>query len=1493
MSHLPGFFTSPAQMQSAITTAVSGVPLGELPTQVHQDIAAAVLALPAGSTPAQVQTAITTALAGQPVGELPAQVHADIAAAVAALPVGATPAQVTAAITSATAGLATVAQVAAQFSGAPLAALADTTQLAVSSGSAIVGTIPVSAFRSYLMATSAPVPLPILALVMPTAVQSGTGYMINGTYANDGTSPILSVIVDGGSPQTLPAGSTVSGGSIVLAMGGMSNGTHRVQVQDGNGNLSNVVQFAVTPAETLTLDPITTPPAPGAAFSLTGGYANGTPGGLDYAITLTGDTVTWTSAVSPTLASGRYSIAVPALPAAGRYTVQVRDHSAQSIVASTALTVAAAAGTMPTVPLPVNAAAGAPAPANLPPLLAFTGPAGPPTGALALTHLGGAAIDTMVQNGSGALVLPGVAYAYAALEGLGALANGAFEIVAANGPQALNFGVFVRVPPDFSKSPVLLFKGGNGVQLYGFDPSNPSFSAPATFSDLLVSVTGQTVVVTVDGAQVLSFTGTQLPASGFVGLGSSTTPMPQAQVASVRVLTAAQIAAALAQSAATAAAAATAEALIGNPVTNPNADGFAPGIYGPDTVVVAAGSYGTRTYGNWFARLPTGGAQQWSLSGPAASTGMYLGGTSGTSLTEYGIGAANGTYPGVLTVTDGQSTFTKNISVVVQATAVIPGGCFILDSAAVNPYGNGSGDLAAQLILEPPIDQFAGGAATFTDPNGMLGWDRQGLNQLWVTSAGRPLSAHYGKHTGATFTSPAGTQAFTYYFAQEQPAGLTFQPVPAYTYAQPGNVFGRLLASSDAGIASYSVISTDTPLSIGSDGTMRYLVQPAAGAGNAVHVRVTSQSGHTTDITVSNPVQASTTLPASSMTLTLSAALDNSMGTLVAPGPVPVGTASVSGMGNPVWRVQAVGEFPLNTGSGIQGTFNIAPRAGNPALADITANFLSGQTYQVQVTATQGATQCQATTALTVADLNGTGPVIQIVPGSAVTATQAPTWNQAMDIYRQAPAANKGCTMQLPGGPFAIVNDPSGTADFNRHGIGHGNNEQYPPGPYTLRGPADVSNPAILTLNGAPGLSAQGGLIAQGGDVQFINLMVKNVSNLNAGEGNAGAFYKTGGCPHNLLIQDSKAYNSDNGFLSGYNEASTITMRRCVFAFNGIGAGGLTHNFYVGHAGHAIADQVLSFSTAQVHEGKWRSRITTITNSTFADGQNGVPGSSSCLDFPLGGLVNVTNTVLHKGPCPNGDTDMVQYGEEAPGQNGPAWDVNVLTLDGVTFLNTAAPGSTSSSTIAVNFMQGGAVPCVSPTTGTPATIVVKNSRFYNLPRDQWFLESAPGNTITDGGGNVFLTDWPGLQAIDPSTGVLLTQAHKPGPGFDAGYIGVKGDHGIVLDALELETRIPAGASVGSWVTQFFVYDQAGKPLGSPVWSLPTDQVNTGAFSLTASGQLNVAQAGLVDGLRWAKAQVTGTDSFGAAQSYTKYIYVIVGTGHVPGLATQGGAVLAA
>ena len=130
--------------------------------------------------------------------------------------------------------------------------------------------------------------------------------------------------------------------------------------------------------------------------------------------------------------------------------------------------------------------------------------------------------------------------------------------------------------------------------------------------------------------------------------------------------------------------------------------------------------------------------------------------------------------------------------------------------------------------------------------------------------------------------------------------------------------------------------------------------------------------------------------------------------------------------------------------------------------------------------------------------------------------------------------------------------------------------------------------------------------------------------------------------------------------------------------------------------------------------------------------------------------------------------------------------------------------------------------------------------------------------------------------------------------MDLGYINIGGNQGIVVDALELETRIVAGAALGAQVTQMFALDQKGLALTAQAWTLPSHQVNTGAFSIDAgTGIVRVAQAGLANGLRWVFASVTGTDTAGAAKTYTKYIFVIVGTGHVPGLATANGAVQAA
>ena len=100
-------------------------------------------------------------------------------------------------------------------------------------------------------------PTPSLTLTAPTGVQAGANFTISGTYANDGT-PTITYLVDGitGNSFMPLSGSTISGGVLTLQIHAFQNaGTHTVQVQDGSGNLSNVVSFTVAAAPATAAQP--------------------------------------------------------------------------------------------------------------------------------------------------------------------------------------------------------------------------------------------------------------------------------------------------------------------------------------------------------------------------------------------------------------------------------------------------------------------------------------------------------------------------------------------------------------------------------------------------------------------------------------------------------------------------------------------------------------------------------------------------------------------------------------------------------------------------------------------------------------------------------------------------------------------------------------------------------------------------------------------------------------------------------------------------------------------------------------------------------------------------------------------------------------------------------------------------------------------------------------------------------------------------------------
>jgi hypothetical protein len=897
------------------------------------------------------------------------------------------------------------------------------------------------------------------------------------------------------------------------------------------------------------------------------------------------------------------------------------------------------------------------------------------------------------------------------------------------------------------------------------------------------------------------------------------------------------------------------------------ADGFnTPGIYGPPTVYGDLSDGSGSQFGSWFVRGLAGPAT-WTLSGTDASI-FTMSIQTANQLANGGLfyGAQKSSYAVTLNATDGTTTYTKDVTV--QAASGYPQ---ITNTYLLNTQPGGSfSPPSPNAIIVAQISR----AAVMTSSDGamILG---NGATTLYTTEAVFPTSSHYGEHD-ITFTANSTSLPVGVWFIEELSPAVSFvQSNILYDNSPISEVFGQVNASSDGGIASYAITSADGSLSVGPTGTVTVIAAPTAGASQVITVTVTSNYGIATTLTIPYVVSVGTSLPASNMTADFSTSLDNSMTNVV------VGTVTVTGITNPLFTVTGLSDDfqDLIDFNNIPTPRYSVSVSGN--VATVSAAYLSAQTDQVTFSAFDTAgVRCVNTFSVTAADVCATGPAITITPGATATATVFPTWNAALDAYWTTPATYMGMTLTLPGGVYA-----ASQTDFNRPTIGHGSNQQFPPGPMILKGPSP-SNPAVLSIKGAPFESAQGGLGAVNWDITFANLCIRDVSDLSAGEGNAGGILKVGNQCGNITMQDIKLYNSDNGFLSGFGQGVHVVMERVVLAFCGLGAGNLTHNAYVGHDSSVLVDNVLSFATAQVHDLKLRAANGTVQNSMLVDGENGAPGSSACLDIPDGGAYVVTNTIFMKGPCPNNDGDMVQFCAE-PENGGPneLWPVNTLLLDGCTFIATAAPGSFTSAVYGIrNYARNDGSPNISPTTGLPATVIYRNCKFYNLPKSQWAVTVNPINTITDGGGNVAITTWPqDILAIDPSTGSLLTVI--PGPSYASPvWQAAPNNQGICIDPLALQLRIAVGAPIGTHVTTFFPYDQSGVLLTSQAWTLPANQVNVGNFAINATtGELTVASASIPDSLVWALAECTGIDYLGRTQTFTKYVFVVVGDGTMPAL----------
>ena len=891
------------------------------------------------------------------------------------------------------------------------------------------------------------------------------------------------------------------------------------------------------------------------------------------------------------------------------------------------------------------------------------------------------------------------------------------------------------------------------------------------------------------------------------------------------------------------------------------ADGFnAPGIYGPTTLYQNSGNGSGYTIGTYFVR-GLHGPVTWSSSGFDGSVRAMT----SNQLNCVGAAYVNPVLPtqtGTVSATDGTTTFTLQVTIIENANCPdIPQG-FVLDTMqnTIGSWINSVGNAVS------PSFSSADGAVTYNAGGGGM-------------YTAETVTGHYGLHQG-TFVNNGVAFPVAYWFITElPPVAKLVLASQTYSTTPVGAAVGQLNTYSDAGICNLAITSPGGVLSISASGQINTVFPLAAGTLSA-SITVTSPSGLVATVPLSLTVQQGNTIPSANMTASLSTTLDNSMGSNGTPGPVTVGTVSVTGVTNPTWSIAVQNDecqfLTVYNSTALNPRYAITANAGNPNQATITANYLSAQTDQLQVSATWGGNVCTNTFPLTVA-ANG-GPTVTITPGASPTATVFPTWNSALDAMWTTPATYQGMTVTLPGGTYTQTAN-----DFSRTQIGHGSNQQWPCGPYTLTGPS-AANRTILDFAFSGRGTGQGALYSQGGDCTFQNLVIQRVSNISYGEGNCGGIYKTNQQPYNLTIRDCCIWDCDMGPMNG-DYGNHLLIERCVLAHNGIGAGGLTHNIYAGHYSSVTATNVLSFSTAQVHEFKTRAGRGTFTNCLLLDGENGNPGASACLDICDAGQYVVTGGVMQKGPNPNNDGSIVQFGAEVYG-NPPGWAVNTLLLDGVTFINTAAPGSFTSQVYAlVVFDHPGGGPLLSPVTGIPVSAIVRNCKFYNIPKSHWWQAQDPGNPITDGGGNTNIFTWPqDLLPIDPSTGQTLTIL--PPPSY--AITNMQGG-GLMVPSGVLQIRFPVGTAVGTNVVVITGYDNSGAPLKNPAYSI-LGEITAGQSAYTpstnfainpATGQITVANASIPDGLRWIQVKGTGTDYTGRSQTYEKYLFIVVGQGTIP------------
>ncbi len=204
--------------------------------------------------------------------------------------------------------------------------------------------------------------------------------------------------------------------------------------------------------------------------------------------------------------------------------------------------------------------------------------------------------------------------------------------------------------------------------------------------------------------------------------------------------------------------------------------------------------------------------------------------------------------------------------------------------------------------------------------------------------------------------------------------------------------------------------------------------------------------------------------------------------------------------------------------------------------------------------------------------------------------------------------------------------------------------------------------------------------IIQGRHVRVDNI---GFANARSDDGNGAGIRAEG---DDLLVENSRFANDQDGILSGSNPQSAITVRNSIFTHNGACLPpGCAHAIYVGHIALLRVENSRLLGTQSGHAVKSRASRTEILRSTIEDGPDGT--SAYLVDIPNGGTLLMAGNVLEKGAGGNNHSAVVSIGEEGRLQPSVGIDLfdNSLTNDGppTVFVrnNSATPARLSANTL--------------------------------------------------------------------------------------------------------------------------------------------------------------------------------------------------------------------